>query len=62
MAKECALCNGKMPLGGLTRNSVVRITYRPDMTSAVDHGRKASTQPTQHMTTECQHPYWGPNS
>ena len=51
MAKECALstCTCKLPLGGLPRNSVVRITDRPDMTSAVDHGRKASTQPTNQI-------------
>ena len=44
MAKRCALSTGYLPLGGLPRNSVDRITDRPDMTSAVDHGRKASTQ------------------
>ena len=46
MAKECALITGKLPLGGLPRNSVVRIIDCPDMTSAVDRGHKASTQPT----------------
>ena len=44
MAKECMLSTGKLPLGGLTRNNVVRIlvriTDRPDMTSAVYRGRK----------------------
>ena len=30
-------------------NSVIRITDRPDMTSAVDRGRKASTQPTNQL-------------
>ena len=44
MAKGCALSTGYMPRGGLPRNSVDRITDRPDMTSVVDHGRKASTQ------------------
>ena len=44
MAKGCALSNGYMPRGGLPRNSVDRITDRPDMTSTVDRGRKASTQ------------------
>ena len=39
MAKECTLSTGKLSLGGLPRNSVVRITDRPDMTSAVYHGR-----------------------
>ena len=44
MAKGCALSTGNLPRGGLPRNSVDRITDRPDMTSAVEHGRKASTQ------------------
>ena len=44
MAKGCALSTGYLPWGGLPKNSVDRITDRPDMTSAVDHGRKASTQ------------------
>ena len=35
MVKECALSTGKLPLGGLPRNSVVRINDRPEMTSAV---------------------------
>ena len=44
MAKGCALSTGYLPRGGLPRNSVDRITDRPDMTSAVDRGRKASIQ------------------
>ena len=44
MVKGCALSTGYLPHGGLPRNSVDRITDRPDMTSAVDRGRKASTQ------------------
>ena len=44
MAKGCALSTGYLPQGGLPRNSVDRITDRPDMTSAVVRGRKASTQ------------------
>ena len=44
MAKGCALSTGYLPRGGLPRNSVDRITDCPDMTSAVDRGRKASTQ------------------
>ena len=44
MAKGRALGTGYLPLGGLPRNSVDRIIDRPDMTSAVDRGRKASTQ------------------
>ena len=47
MAKECALSTGYLPRGGLPRNSVDRITDRPDMTSVVDRGRKASTQTKQ---------------
>ena len=44
MAKGCALSTGYLPRGGLPRNNVDRITDRPDMTSAVDRGRKASTR------------------
>ena len=44
MAKGCALSTGYLPRGGLPRNSVDRITDCPDMTSAVDRRRKASTQ------------------
>ena len=46
MAKECTcmLITGKLPLGSLPRNSVVRITERPDMTSAVYHGCKVTNQ------------------
>ena len=44
MAKGCALSPDYLPQGGLPRNSVNRITDRHDMTSAVDRGRKASTQ------------------
>ena len=36
--------NCNLPWGGLHRNSVDRITDRPDMTSAVYRGRKASSQ------------------
>ena len=35
MVKECMLSSDNLPLGGLPRNSMVRITDRPDMTSAV---------------------------
>ena len=34
-------CTGKLHPGGLPRNSVVRITDRPVMNSAVYRGRKA---------------------
>ena len=42
MEKECTLSTGKLPLGGLPRNSVVRITDSLDMFSAINHGRKAT--------------------
>ena len=45
MANGCALSTGYLPQGGLPRNSVDRITDRPDMTIAVDRGRKASIPP-----------------
>ena len=38
------LSTGKLPLGGLHRNSVLRIIDCPDMTSAVNHGHKAIIQ------------------
>ena len=44
MVKGCVLITGYLPRGGLSRNSVDRLTDLPDMTSAVDRGRKASTQ------------------
>ena len=44
MAKGRALSTGYLPRGGLPRNSVDRITDRPDMTSAVDRGRKELIQ------------------
>ena len=44
MAKGCVLTTGYLPWGGLPRNSVDRITDCPNMTLAVDRGRKASTQ------------------
>ena len=44
MAKESMLSTGKLPLGGLPRKSVVRITVRPDITSAAYRGRKTSIQ------------------
>ena len=50
MAKRCALSTGNLPRGGLPRNSVDRITDRPDMTLAVYHGRKASTQTNKNKT------------
>ena len=49
MAKGCALSTGYLPRGGLPRNSVDRITDRPDMTPSVDHGRKASNKQTNNQ-------------
>ena len=51
MAKECVLSIGYLPRGGLPMNSVDRITDYPDMTSAVDRGRKASTQTNKKYNT-----------
>ena len=51
MAKGYALSTGYLPRGGLPRNSVDRITDRPDKTSAVDRGRKASTQTNKQTKT-----------
>ena len=47
MAKEFTLSTGKLPLGGLPRNSVVVIIDCPDITSAVNRGRNAINQQTQ---------------
>ena len=51
MAKGCALSTGYLPRGGLPRNSVDGITDRRDMTSAVDRGRKVSTQTNKQTKT-----------
>ena len=40
----CTLRIDKQRLGGLSMNSVVRITDHPDMTSAAYHGRKTTNQ------------------
>ena len=48
MAEGWALSTGNLPRGGLSRNSVDRITDRPDTTSAFDRGHKALTQ-QQHL-------------
>ena len=48
MRKNVHLSTGKLPLGGLPRNSVVRITDRPDMTSAVYLGDKTLNQTNKH--------------
>ena len=44
MAKRCALSTGNLFRGGVPRNSEGRITDRPDVTSAVYRGGKASAQ------------------
>ena len=44
MVKEYMLSTGKLPLGSLPRNNVVRITNGPDMTPAFYRGRKAMNQ------------------
>ena len=44
MAKECTLSTSKLSPGGLPRNSVIRITDLPDMTSAVYRGCKATNR------------------
>ena len=43
----CTISTGKLPLGGLCRNSVVRINDCPDMTSAVYCARKALVNQTK---------------
>ena len=50
MAKGCAPSTGYLPRGGLARNNVDRITDRPDMTSAVDRGHKASNKQTNNQS------------
>ena len=49
MAKECWPSTGKLPMGGLPRNHVVRLTYCPDMTSAFNHGSKANMNLTEKL-------------
>ena len=44
MAKECMLSTGKLPLEGIPRNSMVRITDYPDLIPAVYCGHKATNQ------------------
>ena len=58
MVKGCALSTGYLPRGGLPRNSVDRLTDRPDMTSAVDRGRKASTQTNKQKTRKLAFCKW----
>ena len=44
MVKEYTLSSGKLPPGSLPRNSVVRITDQPNITSAVYYRGKATNQ------------------
>ena len=44
MPKVCAHSTGKLPLGGLLWNSMVRIIDHPNMTPAVYCGHKAANQ------------------
>ena len=53
MAKECRLSTDKLPLGGLPRNSMVRITDHPEMSFAVYPGCKASNQTNKTFWTSC---------
>ena len=55
MAKECTLSTGKLPPRGLPRNSVVRITDRPDMTSDVHCGHKAANQTMSNSNSAAAH-------
>ena len=50
MAKGCALSTGYLPRGGLPRNSVDRITDRPDMISDVTVDVKHQPKQTNEKT------------
>ena len=51
IAGKCTLSTGKLPLGGLPRNTVVRTIDRPNMTSAVYRGRKSLNQSNKQTNT-----------
>ena len=51
------LSTGKLPLGGLPKNSVARITDRPEMNSAVYHGHKATNQSINTYNLRKKHLY-----
>ena len=57
MVNGCALSTGYLPRGGLHRNSVDKLTDRPDMTSAVGRGRIASTQINKQIMKSTAY-YW----
>ena len=42
MIKECALKTGNLPVGGLPRNSMVKVTDHPNMTSVFINGYSPS--------------------
>ena len=44
MVIECTLSAGKLPQGGLSRKSVVKITDFSDISAAVYYGHKATNQ------------------
>ena len=46
MAKECTLNIGKLPPGGLPRNTVVKTTDCPELTSAVTMDVKQKSKQT----------------
>ena len=49
MATECTFGTGKLPQGGLTKNSLVLISDRPDMTASVYRGRKATNETNKNI-------------
>ena len=51
MEKECTLSTGTLPLGGLPRYSVIRITDCPEFTSDAYRGQKASNLIKQKLPT-----------
>ena len=54
MTSECTLSTGKLPLVSLPMNDVVGMNDRPDMTSAVYHGRKAMYQTNKPLSESDQ--------
>ena len=52
MAKECTLSTVKLPLGGLPRNSVVRINDHSGMTIVVCCGCKLQIKQTKKTTNK----------
>ena len=50
--RESLWYTGNLPLGGLPRNHVTRITDLHDMTLVVDHGHEALTQTNKTKNSE----------